>query len=71
MGGRDAIAAQEPPWASTKLFASGAAGGMAAFGKAMFCFGGHSMLPAQYAPSSSPWHARRLSLRPLSLSPTR
>jgi len=64
MGGRDALAADEPAWVSTKLFASGSVGGMAAFGKAMFCFGGHSMLPAQYAlmtnPSEAPMMLRRV-----------
>ena len=53
-GGSDAARAATPPWSSTSFVATGVAGGMAAFGKSMYCFGGHSMLPAQYALMAAP-----------------
>ena len=56
IGGASAAAAPTSPL-STTSFSTGTAGTMAAVAKAMFCFGGHSMLPSQYAAMATPAEA--------------
>ena len=59
LGGPSAAAAPVSPLSST-VFSTGVAGTMAAVSKAMFCFGGHSMLPSQYAAMAAPAEAPRM-----------
>ena len=58
-GGPSPAAAPVSPLSST-VFSTGVAGTMAAVSKAMFCFGGHSMLPSQYAAMAAPAEAPRM-----------